>query len=76
MDIATILQAAGWANASTFNRFYNKPLQTEDNFGHVLIDACIQKNQWANIVLSLYIVKPYIMFVEFASFLVGLASSS
>ena len=44
VDIANILQAAGWANASTFNRFYNKPLQTDDNFGQVLLDSCIQKN--------------------------------
>ena len=71
VDIATILQAAGWANASTFNRFYNKPLQTDDNFGQVLLDSCIQKNHWANIVLLLYTVKFYIiLFVGFASLLV------
>ena len=71
MDIATILQAAGWANASTFNRFYNKPLQTDDNFGQVLLDSCIQKNHWANIMLFLYTVKFYIiLFVGFASLLV------
>ena len=44
VDIATILQAACWPNASMFNRFYNKPLQTGNNFGQVLSDSFIQKN--------------------------------
>ena len=26
VDLATILQAAGWSNATTFNKFYNKPV--------------------------------------------------
>lgn len=39
MDIATILEAAGWSNATTFNKFYNKPLHTKNNFGQALLDA-------------------------------------
>ena len=33
IDLGTILKAAGWSNATTFNKFYNKPLQGEHNFG-------------------------------------------
>ena len=33
----TILKAPGWSNATTFNMFYNKPLQQENNFGKNLL---------------------------------------
>ena len=32
VDLATILQATGWSNATTFNKFYNKPVQVKNNF--------------------------------------------
>jgi hypothetical protein len=41
MAIATILKAAVWSNATTFNRFYNKPLQTQTNFGQTILDATL-----------------------------------
>ena len=44
MDIATILEAAGWSNATTFTKFYNKPLLTRNNFGQALLDAFPQNS--------------------------------
>lgn len=37
----TILKAAGWSNATTFNKFYNKPLQQENNFGNDLLGSLL-----------------------------------
>ncbi len=39
VDLATILRAAGWSKATTFNKFYNKPLQVQNNFGKDLLDS-------------------------------------
>ncbi len=39
VDLATILQAAGWSKATTFNKFDNKPLQVQNNFGKDLLDS-------------------------------------
>lgn len=39
MPIATILETAGWSNATTFNKFYNKPLGNGNNFGQLLLSS-------------------------------------
>lgn len=44
VDIATILQAAGWTSALTFNKFHNKPLQTKSSFGEALLDSSLKPN--------------------------------
>lgn len=36
VNITTILQVASLANSWTFSMFYNKPLQTDNNFDQVL----------------------------------------
>ena len=36
-DVATILQATGWPISTTFNKFYDKALQVQNNFGKDLL---------------------------------------
>ena len=42
VDLETILQAAGWSNATTFTKFYNKPVQVKNNFDRDLLDSLPQ----------------------------------
>ena len=37
----TIMNAAGWTNAMTFSRFYDKSVtpDTEENFGHTVLKS-------------------------------------
>lgn len=41
LSVNTIMNAAGWANASTFRKFYDKPIitDTDENFGHALLKS-------------------------------------
>ena len=41
LSLAQVLKAAGWTNASTFAKFYNK-LPLSDNYGHVILGRCIE----------------------------------
>ena len=41
ISIDAILEAAGWTNATTFQKYYNKPLRSENHFGHSLLQASI-----------------------------------
>ena len=43
VSITTIMKAASWSNASTFRQFYNKPIQTEDEFALAIL-KCGSKN--------------------------------
>lgn len=41
LDLTTIMKAAGWSNASTFSRFYNKSIERspDANFGQVVLSS-------------------------------------
>ena len=39
MSVDAILEAAGWSNAKTFQKYYNKPLQSKTEFGYLLLQA-------------------------------------
>lgn len=39
LSLATILKAGGWSNAMTFARYYNKPLDMDNNFGSVVLSS-------------------------------------
>lgn len=41
LDMTTIMRAAGWSNASTFARFYNKPIEhsPDANFGQAVLSS-------------------------------------
>ena len=41
LSVNTIISPAGWANALTFSKFYDKPIipDTEENFGHALLKS-------------------------------------
>ena len=41
MSVNTIMTPAGWANTSTFSKFYDKPIipDTMENFGHALLKS-------------------------------------
>lgn len=41
LDMTTIMRAAGWSNASTFARFYNKPIEhsPDVNFGQAVLSS-------------------------------------
>ena len=41
LSVNTIMNAAGWANALTFSKFYDKPIipDTVENFGHALLGS-------------------------------------
>ena len=52
IDLGTILKAAGWSNATPFNKFYNKPLQGEHNFGEDYLYTLLEeKNFFERIVI-------------------------
>jgi hypothetical protein len=44
LSVNTIMNAAGWTNAATFSRFYDKPITpaTETNFGHTVLKSIEQ----------------------------------
>lgn len=37
VPVQNILQTAGWTNASTFRKFYNKSVETGDNFSNAVL---------------------------------------
>ena len=37
VDINTILKTAGWTRASTFAKFYNRPVIKDDKFGEAVL---------------------------------------
>ena len=39
ISVDAILEAAGWSNAKTFQKYYNKPLQLKTDFGYLLLQA-------------------------------------
>lgn len=39
ISIEAIMEAAGWSNASTFQKYYNKPLKTKADFGCSLLNG-------------------------------------
>ena len=39
IPVDAILEAAGWSNAETFQKYYNKPLRSEKDFGHMLLQV-------------------------------------
>lgn len=39
ISIATIMKSAGWSQESTFTKFYNKPVEPQENFGTELLKA-------------------------------------
>ena len=39
ISVDAILEAAGWSNAKTFQKYYNKPLQSKTNYGYLLLQA-------------------------------------
>ena len=39
IPITKILESAGWSNATTFNKFYNKPVNDSNNFGQLLLSS-------------------------------------
>ena len=41
LSVNTMMSGAGWANASTFSKFYDKPIipDTVENFGHALLKS-------------------------------------
>ena len=45
LSVNTIMNAAGWTNASTFSKFYDKPIitDTDENFGHALLKSIEKK---------------------------------
>ena len=43
VSIATILKTAGWSNESTFAKFYHKSIDSEENFGQVLLDKFVER---------------------------------
>ena len=39
ISLANVLKAAGWSNASTFAKFYNKRPAQDDNYGNVILES-------------------------------------
>ena len=39
IPITKILESAGWSNTTTFNKFYNKPVNDSNNFGQLLLSS-------------------------------------
>ena len=39
ISVDAILEAAGWSNAKTFQKYYNKPLPSKSDFGYLLLQA-------------------------------------
>ena len=44
VPLETIMKAASWQNTETFRLFYNKPLQTEDEFALAILDNLRDNN--------------------------------
>ena len=45
VPLSTIMASAGWSNANTFSKFYNKPVITdEQNFGDALLQSLLTTN--------------------------------
>ena len=46
IPLSTIMASAGWSNADTFSKFYNKPVITnEQNFGEALLRSLQTTNE-------------------------------
>ena len=39
VPITTIMESVSWSNATTFNTFYNKPVDNANNFGQLLLSS-------------------------------------
>ena len=66
LDITTIIRAAGWSNASTFARFYSKPIEhsPDANFGKAVLSSVLKYSLYA-IVGVLHYTLTYLLFLHY-----------